>query len=263
MCSYNPVRAVKQRGFTLVELLVVIGIIAVLISILLPALSKARVAANSVVCQSNLKQIALALHSYAGDNRGALPYLYTYPGVGGIRGDYYHTWYTNVLVDGKYLPNSGWHYTGGNAGDYGAIETGVWRCPVLNQVAWGGGYGVNGSNVMVWSHANPQTGATLTSPNPPTKLSSMKRPSDYWLIGDGKTSLLGPDATVPWISSWDWGPLGNANTPKPSNRHPGGSNIAMCDGHVETMDTLKMYNVANASGDFFKLLHLFYGSKYR
>src|SRR5579862_4240317 len=67
-----------KKAFTLVELLVVIGIIALLISILLPALSRAREAANTVKCESNLRSIGQGIAGYVADNNETLPAAYVY-----------------------------------------------------------------------------------------------------------------------------------------------------------------------------------------
>ena len=83
-------RSYRQFGFTLIELLVVISIIALLISILLPALSKARDAARNVQCLANEKQMGTVMLIYANnnDNRLPIPYKNTLPD--------YHSWPTTL-----------------------------------------------------------------------------------------------------------------------------------------------------------------------
>lgn len=110
--------SIHKKGFTLVELLVVISIIALLLAILMPALNKAREQARNVVCASGLRQLGIGLHGYAGGHDSKLPphdsYLSKLPGAIHPPGGFGIYWMnyaytaklTNLgfLIRGSYIP---------------------------------------------------------------------------------------------------------------------------------------------------------------
>jgi prepilin-type N-terminal cleavage/methylation domain-containing protein/prepilin-type processing-associated H-X9-DG protein len=165
-----------RAGFTLIELLVVISIIAVLMAVLMPALRRARMQAQSLVCRTQLRDIGTAMRLYAADNSNKLPSSAASPSEtqgysGQEAADSQHRWYVRI---NPYYNKSGAQ----EAYDYN-----LYRCPAMQKKWQGeGGAGIYGYNMFFFYPKDYNSGNFMNLRW--RKSSSIIRPSDFPLMAD-------------------------------------------------------------------------------
>lgn len=220
-----------HNSFTLIELLVVIAIIAILASLLLPALGKAKEKGRTIACMGNLKQIGGAVVCYINDYESWLPHS------GGPN-------LTSIPRTWSYLLS---YYLGINTPTDYTLTHGTFHCPSqTNQTCGNSALGYNGFyGGYGWNYGYLGWRDTLFSGSVPwRKISEIKNPSKT--INAGDTSDSASASYRFYLQFWDAEALGFACQ---ATRHSAGGVYLRCDGHVswnsakEVFANLGWYNI--------------------
>ena len=177
----------RSRAFTLVELLVVIGIIALLISILLPVMGRARESASNIKCMASLRTIGQALHGYQAENRGSLPWGFIWNRMNPTTGasaespSYIYMWSTLLT---KYM-----NPTTPSGGLFKLREySEVFRCPSVDQSTYNQAVQLGYHSVAMPAMPYEIAGGQLYT----------KRDPKFPLLRPATDSDLYPDTALVW-----------------------------------------------------------------
>jgi prepilin-type N-terminal cleavage/methylation domain-containing protein/prepilin-type processing-associated H-X9-DG protein len=242
--DFGRTRCAPSGGFSLIELLVAIAIIAILIAILLPTFIRARQQSQQVACASNLRQIALANLLYANDNRGfcVIAASDIFDDLGDGEGGHYRWFGTRDAAGEPFDPARGplTPYLGlsGQIGVCPTFDTSAGALTGNNFEAGCGAYGYNeqyigGRNDLYGQ--NPQAAATSA------KITQITDSAETIMFSDaGMAQAVGSGAVVseysfcepPWQQEQPGAPSTDQCYPSIAFRHHGMANIAWADGHV-------------------------------
>jgi prepilin-type N-terminal cleavage/methylation domain-containing protein len=241
----------KQKGFTLVELLVVISIIALLMAILLPALAKARELGKRAVCMNQLKQLGLGWVMYCDNNAEKVPV-----------GDVYYSWtFSSTNPNDPYYPQLAWcefphpyphnmpataatNYTPAYTSNATSQPVGVWQHAIAEGTMWK--YvkdykvykcpvGEKGNYVTYYTSHAMHTYLTSAGCVPPTPMlllrSQLKRTSDRFVFIDAGQMKGGAFYDPYNVGCGNTSPLGQWYDM--AMRHGNGTTFVFADQHVE------------------------------
>jgi len=215
-----------HKAFTIVELLVVIAIISLVMSVMPPALGGARRRARSIVCMSNLRQLALAAQIYAGENDGYYPMAYA--------ADKDPTDSLTVYACWDFIQTKDWN----------SLE----KC-IEPGLLWQSSSGVKVQQCPSFRHDNnsedPYTGYNYNTSyigrgsreavTFSARTADVLRPESCALFADAEYAG-GPNKFMrsPWTSLYDTFPFRASGTQ--GFRHMGRVNVVWCDGHVDSRE---------------------------
>lgn len=209
----------KQSGWTLVELLVVVAIVAVLAALSFAMFRKAKASARTATCMSNVRQLGGAILMYASDHAGKLPALQ--PDYNPDTGKRDPIWPVT-------LARLGYMWDGNGELPCGK---GVWTCPSCDYMAQTyGGYGVVEGEIFVYAELKPK-GIGKYGEEGSLRLTMIDRPSSTWLVGDTTRNASEPNKG--WYAIWAKPDRWNDHSP--AERHNGKANVCMVDGRVVSL----------------------------